>query len=122
MNHQIHPRDLHALLDIVHPAKIVQKYVEGVSQNSFAEDEKLQDAVIRRLLVIGEAAGRISKESRSEFPDIEWEKIRGLRNRLVNEYDDVSLKVVWEVTQTEMENLISKIEPTIPPEDQLSGF
>ncbi|MEL7351458.1 MAG: DUF86 domain-containing protein [Cyanobacteria bacterium P01_A01_bin.116] len=122
MNHQIHPRDLHALLDIVHSAKIVQKYVEGVSQNSFAEDEKLQDAVIRRLLVIGEAAGRISKESRSEFPDIEWEKIRGLRNRLVHEYDDVSLKVVWEVTQTEMENLISKIEPTIPPEDQLSVF
>jgi uncharacterized protein with HEPN domain len=77
----------------------------------------LQDAIIRRLLVIGEAAGRVSEEGQNVLSDIEWTRIRGLRNRLVHEYDDISLEVVWNIAQTEMTGLISKIEPVIPSDD-----
>lgn len=116
MNH----RDLHSLLDIVHSAKIIMKYVKGVSQDSFTENEQLQDALIRRLLVVGEAAGRVSKAGQEELPTVDWKQIRGLRNRLVHEYDDISLQVVWDITQTEIENPIADLESVIPPEDQLS--
>lgn len=110
------PKDLHALLDIVYSAEKVIRYVEGVSQSRFMVDEQLQDAVIRRLLIVGEAAGRISEALNT----VEWTEVRGLRNRLVHEYDDISLQVIWEITQTEMTDLISKIKPLIPPDDQLS--
>ena len=53
------PRDLHSLLDVVQSAEKVTEYIKGVSEESFLADEKLQDAVIRRLLIIGEAAGRV---------------------------------------------------------------
>lgn len=114
------PKDLHALLDIVYSAEKVIRYVEGVSQSRFMVDEQLQDAVIRRLLIVGEAAGRISEAGREALNTVEWTEVRGLRNRLVHEYDDISLQVIWEITQTEMTDLISKIKPLIPPDDQLS--
>jgi uncharacterized protein with HEPN domain len=110
-------RDLQSLLDIFQSAEIVITYIKGVSRERFAADEMLQDAVIRRLLVIGEAAGRVSEEGQNTLPNIEWTKIRGLRNRLIHEYDDISLEVVWDISQTEMTDLISKIEPVIPPDD-----
>ncbi|MGD1866456.1 MAG: DUF86 domain-containing protein [Phormidesmis sp.] len=103
-------------------AERVVDYIDGASENDFEKDMQLQDAVIRRLLVIGEAAGRVSEKGRNALPEIEWTSIRGLRNRLVHEYDNIKLEVVWEIAQTEMTGLISKIKPIIPPEDQLSVF
>lgn len=70
--------------------------------------------------MIGEAANRVSEEGRDVTPDLEWAKIRGRRNRLVHEYDDISLEVVWKIAHTEMTVLISKIKPVIPSDDQLS--
>ncbi|PZO14668.1 MAG: hypothetical protein DCF25_14680 [Leptolyngbya foveolarum] len=114
------PRDLHSLFDIVHSAELVVQYTNGVLEEDFSTDEQLQDATIRRLLVIGEAAGRISEAGRNELSTIDWPKIRGLRNRLVHEYDNISLEIVWAIAQTEMTDLVSKIKPLLPTEDQLS--
>ena len=114
------PRDLHALFDIVYSAELVTEYVKGVSEEDSSVDELLQDAVIRRLSIIGEASGRISEAERNKLSDIAWPQIRGLRNRLVHEYDDVSLNVVWAIAQTEMADLIAIIKPVLPTEDQLS--
>ncbi|MBE9060787.1 DUF86 domain-containing protein [cf. Phormidesmis sp. LEGE 11477] len=114
------PRDLHALFDIVRSAELVVRYTDGVSEEAFAVDEQLQDAVIRRLSVIGEAAGRISELGRGELSTIDWPKIRGLRNRLVHEYDNISLRIVWAISQNEMADLVSKIKPMLPTEEQLS--
>ncbi|MGB3294337.1 MAG: DUF86 domain-containing protein [Phormidesmis sp.] len=115
-------RDLQSLLDIYQSAELVAAYLQGVSWNSFLNDGKLQDAVIRRLSIIGEAANRVSQAGRLSRPEIEWAGIRGLRNRLVHEYDDTDLETVWEIAQTEMADLISKIKPMISSEDQLSIF
>jgi uncharacterized protein with HEPN domain len=60
---------------------------------------QLQDSVIRRLLVIAEAARRVSEPTRQTLPNISWQNINGMRNRLVHEYDDVNLNIVWEVVQ-----------------------
>ncbi len=114
------PRDLHSLLDMIQSAEIVTTYISDLSESEFASNEEKQDAVIRRLLVIGEAANRVSEEGQAEIPELEWPKIRGMRNRLAHEYDNISLKVVWQIAQTEMTALISKIKPVVPPDDQLS--
>ncbi|MEL6471096.1 MAG: HepT-like ribonuclease domain-containing protein [Cyanobacteria bacterium J06623_4] len=105
---------------MVRSAELVIQYTAGVSERDFMGDNKLQDAVIRRLLVVGEAAGRVSEAGREELLTIEWPQIRGMRNRLVHEYDNISLEAVWEIAQTEMENLVATIKPLLPTEDQLS--
>lgn len=71
-------RDLHSLFDIVESAELVIRYTKGVSQSDFANSGQLQDAVIRRLLVVGEAAGRVSETGQNELPTIEWSKKRTL--------------------------------------------
>lgn len=77
---------------------------------------QLQDAVIRRLLVIAEAARRVSDTSRQALPNIAWQEINGMRNRLVHEYDDVNLNIVWNVVQIEIPPLIEELRLQIPPE------
>ena len=113
-------RDLHSLFDIVESAELVIRYTKSVSHADFSSNGQLQDAVIRRLLVVGEAAGRVSEAGQDELSTIEWSKIRGLRNRLVHEYDNIDLQVVWDISQTEMADLILKIKPLLPSEDQLT--
>lgn len=115
-------RDLQSLLDMYRSAESVMKYLKNVSNDDFLRDERLQDSVIRRLIVIGEAANRVSEEEQLSWPDIEWTKIRGLRNRLVHEYDEIDLRIVWITAQTEMTDLMLKLKSMIPPDDQLSIF
>lgn len=114
------PRDLHSLFDIVRSAELVIEYINSVSEEAFITNEQIQDAVIRRLSIIGEAAGRLSESARNELPAIDWPQIRGLRNRLVHEYDNISLEIIWAIAQTEMAELIHEIKPILPTEEQLS--
>ena len=110
-------RDLQSLLDMLQSAEIVMSYLEGVTESRFYHDEQqLQDAVIRRLLVVGEAANRVSEERRLSLTDIEWPQVRGMRNRLIHEYDEIDLAIVWETTQSIIPELIIKLENIIPSE------
>ena len=110
-------RDLQSLLDMLQSAEIVMSYLEGVTESQFYHDEQqLQDAVIRRLLVVGEAANRVSEERRLSLTDIEWPQVRGMRNRLIHEYDEIDLAIVWETTQSIIPELIIKLKNIIPAE------
>ncbi|MEM8501898.1 MAG: HepT-like ribonuclease domain-containing protein [Cyanobacteria bacterium P01_D01_bin.1] len=115
-------RDHQSLLDMMQSAEIVLAYMENVSQRDFYSNVNLQDSVIRRLLVIGEAANRVSKGTRMALPSIEWHKIRGNRNRLIHDYDDIDLAIVWKTVQEQMKPLISEIKLALPPDDQMSLF
>jgi uncharacterized protein with HEPN domain len=88
-------RDLQSLLDMLQLAQILRNYIAGRSQNELETDLQLQDAVIRRLLIIGEAARRVSQATQQALPVILWAAINGMRNRLVHEYDELDLDIVW---------------------------
>lgn len=89
-------RQVAYLLDILRSAEAVQGYIEGYSREDFLEDQKTQDAVLRRLLVIGEAAARITPETEVRFEEIPFRKMAGLRNRVVHDYGQIDLEIVWE--------------------------
>lgn len=112
-------RDLQSLLDIYQSAELIMQYVCNVSADDFADNALLQDAVVRRLTIIGEAAGRISEKGKEALQNVEWSRIRGLRNRLVHEYDAVAIEIVWDIVQTEIEPLLKELAPVIPSENQL---
>jgi uncharacterized protein with HEPN domain len=83
------------LLDILHSAEAIQRYVEGYSREDFLGDPKTQDAVLRRLLVIGEAATRLTADTAARFEELPFRKMAGLRNRVVHDYGQIDLEIVW---------------------------
>ena len=68
-------RDVICLLDVISSARMAQTYIEGISHPEFLQDTKLQDSVIRRLEIVGEAVSRISSQFKEKNPDIPWNQI-----------------------------------------------
>ena len=111
-------RDLEHLLDMLQSAELIMAYITTSSKDEFNANVQLQDAVIRRLLVIAEAARRVSENMRQSLPAIPWAEINGMRNRLVHEYDDVNLNIIWDVVHSEIPSLIKRLQLQIPPETE----
>ena len=109
-------RDNQFLLDMLQSAELVEKYVKDCSKEDFVNDVLLQDAVIRRLLIIAEAAKRVSEKTKQKLISIAWREINGMRNRLVHEYDDVNLNIVWNVIKQEIPVLIEELRSQLPSE------
>ncbi|KAF0107771.1 MAG: hypothetical protein FD146_1402 [Anaerolineaceae bacterium] len=109
-------RDEAYLLDILLSARRALKHVEGLSWETFETDELMQDAVMRPLEIMGEAAGHISEDFREAHPNIPWHKIIGIRNQLIHEYFRINRKTVWDTIKNDLPNLIWMIEPLVPGE------
>jgi len=102
----------HKLLvqDMVDAAHKVFKYTEGMSFEGFLEDEKTKDAVIRNFEILGEASIRMNEDYKSLNPQIDWKTIRGFRNRIVHDYMGVDYEIVWEIIQTDLEELLFQLK------------
>jgi uncharacterized protein with HEPN domain len=72
--------------------------------------------VMRQLEIIGEAARRLSKETRLQLSESSWRQIIGMRNHLIHIYDDVDLAIVWDTIQNDLSPLIARLERVVPPE------
>lgn len=110
-------RDLIYLLDILQSARMIQMFIGDMEQAAFYQDIKTQDAVIRRIEIIGEAVRRISAEFRADHPEIPWQQVAAMRNKLIHEYDRVDLVAVWEVARQDIPVLIAQITPLVPPDE-----
>jgi uncharacterized protein with HEPN domain len=103
------------LRDILESAHLIQNYIAGVNRDPFDEDTKLQDAIIRRLEIIGEVTKRLSESFRSNHPHLPWKQMAGMRDFLIHDYDVVDLDLVWDTATQSIPALIAQIEPLIPP-------
>lgn len=83
------------LRDIVEAADAVRRFVGDVDEGAFLADELLQSAVLQKLIVIGEAAARLPRPFRTQFPDVPWTDIVGFRNFAVHAYFAVDWSIVW---------------------------
>jgi uncharacterized protein with HEPN domain len=79
-------------------------------KESFFEDLKTQDAVIRNLEIMSESVNKLPSEWTDAHPETKWEKIRGLRNRLAHEYLNVTLKVIWDIIEIDLPEFEITIE------------
>lgn len=109
-------RDLGHALDMLRFARRVRQVAERVGEEAFRDDWTAQGALLHYLTVLGEAARRTSEAFRIEHPDIDWPGIVGLRNRIVHEYDDYDMDIVWRVASVELPMLIERLEGIVPQE------
>jgi uncharacterized protein with HEPN domain len=104
-------RDNRLLLDdMLESASKIIKYTKGMDFDSFLSDEKTIDAVVRNFEIIGEAANRIDFDFKLAHQEIEWNRIRGLRNRIVHDYFGIDYQIVWTIIENDLQILISQLK------------
>ncbi|MCK5175211.1 MAG: DUF86 domain-containing protein [Planctomycetes bacterium] len=100
------PRDYKLQLDdILEAIGRIREYTDNMSEESFGLDHKTQDAVIRNLEIIGEAARNLPDEIKNSASEIQWHKIIALRNLLIHEYFGVNTKILWDVITNKLGGL-----------------
>ena len=109
------PRDDAHLLDILKAARLAIEFKGPAGKAEFLADAKTQSAVLHQLLIIGEAVKRISPEFRAAHPEVPWKLIAGTRDKLIHFYEGVDLEEVWKMVTSDLPQLISHIEPLVPP-------
>jgi uncharacterized protein with HEPN domain len=82
----------------------------AAGEESFLQDKKTQDAVVRNLEVIGEAAKHVSEKLRARHSDVQWKRIVGMREKMIQEYFGVNLQLVWNVIVQELPDLRRRIQ------------
>ena len=98
------------LHDMLEAARLIRGYMAGVAYEDFWHNNEKRDAVAMRMSVLGESAHKIDEATEAELPGIPFKSIRGMRNRIAHDYGAVDFKIVWTVTQTEIEPLIAVLE------------
>lgn len=98
------------LADMLESAVAIQQYMQDVSFEGFWDDSLKRDAVTYRINIIGEAAKHITRATEKALPEIPFEMIRGMRNRIAHEYDHIDYRKVWGVTQDHIGPLIAALK------------
>lgn len=94
------PRDY--FNDILESITDIKEFTAGLNLETFTKNKKTINAVVRSLEVIGEAANKIPKNLRQTYPQIPWEEIIGMRNRLTHEYFGIDLTILWQTIEEDI--------------------
>lgn len=91
-------------------AKEALEMSQNETRASLDADRKLSLALTRLLEIIGEAASNVSAAKQAEIPQIEWAKMRGMRNRITHAYFEIDLDVVWDTVTRDLQPLVDELE------------
>lgn len=97
------------LRDILAAAEAITEFTAELESDDFFNDHLRQSAVLQKLIVIGEAAARLSPSFRDRHPGIEWRKIVAFRNVLVHSYFSIRLPLVWQTVRQDIPSLRQEI-------------
>ncbi len=107
-------RDILLLLDdMLQSAYKIKRYTDNLDFESFLSDDKTIDAVVRNFEIIGEAANKMDPDFMERNPEIEWNRIRGFRNRIVHDYFGIDYEIVWTIIESYLNELIDWLETII---------
>lgn len=90
----------------------IENHIRDISEEEFSRDIKTQDAVVRRIEIIGEAIKNLSTGFKKRYPEVEWREIAGMRDKLIHHYFGIKMGIVWETSKKDLPGLkkqISKI-------------
>lgn len=106
-------RDDALLYDILESAHLAVSYVQESSIADFLNNTQLQDAVIRRIEIIGEAARSVSETTKAVYPGLPWQDMTDMRNFLIHQYGEIDVHIVWDTVQSDLPLLIAELERVV---------
>ena len=104
------------LLDMLLAARDAGEFVAGLTYPQFERSRLYQNAVMKAVEIVGEAAARISDDARAAHPELPWREMIGMRNLLVHVYFEIDISRVWQTVQESLPTLVDQLEPLVPPE------
>ncbi|MEK6760565.1 MAG: DUF86 domain-containing protein [Nanoarchaeota archaeon] len=96
--------------------RLIENYARNVSEADFFRDKKIQDAIVRRLEIIGEAAKNIPSSLRQRFQEVPWKEMMGIRDKIAHHYFGIDLKIVWNVIKKDLPKLKKEIRKILDKE------
>lgn len=95
----------------------ILNYTDGIKKDEFLDDTLIQDGEIRNLEIIGEATKNLDQSFREKYPDVDWKKIAGLRDKLIHNYMGVDMMSVWELIKNILPDFEQRIRLIINKEE-----
>ena len=103
-------RDREILIDLIRACELSIQFCQDLDVQAFSQDLKTQSSVLYQIVIIGEAVNRLSANFAIENPQIPIRQIRGMRNRIVHEYKEVDLEILWLAIQTDIPKLLTELK------------
>ena len=104
------------LQHMIEAAQTAQKFMAGRQRADLDQDQLLLFAVVRAIEIVGEAATRVSEETRAATPDVPWPAIIGMRNRVVHAYFNIDREIVWKTVTLELPQLLPALQAALDAE------
>ena len=115
------PGDLIRIQHMRDAALEALSFTQGKNREDLDRDRKLVLALVKEMEIIGEAAFKISKETREQLPGVPWNDIVGMRHRLIHAYFEINLEIVWQTIQKDLPGLVSVLNLFLDSEPQHFG-
>jgi len=106
------------LRDILESINRIEKSLKGVTKEAFEKDLDIQDAILRRLEIIGEAVSNIPNEIKNKHPSVEWKKIMGFRIIVSHVYFKINFNIIWDIVENKLFNLKKDIQEILKKENK----
>jgi len=110
------------LKHILESIEEAEGFVENTSEEEFSRDVKTQDAVARRIEIIGEAVKNLPESFKKKYPEIEWREIAGMRDKLIHHYFGIEMSVVWSTSKKDLPKLKKQISKILGSLEKSANF
>jgi uncharacterized protein with HEPN domain len=108
--------DLIRLQHMLESAKEALFFAQGKSIKDLAIDRKLTLSIVKEIEIIGEAAAKVSNDTKAKYPNVAWLDIINMRNHLIHVYFDIDLDIVWNTVQQDLPSFVVQLQEIIASE------
>ena len=108
------PDDAIRIRHMIDAAETTQRFIAGRQRGDLDSDQMLLFALVRAVEIVGEAASRVTPETRSAAPNVPWPAIVAMRNRLIHAYYDIDRSILWKAVTEEVPELLTLLRAILP--------